>query len=113
MLHCKRAELKICRCDVAPLMQNVPPWVCPPCSYKNDDEDKLHNQFQEECLEKLRGDKGVRMKKVELWENLLDLEGEIEREEKWFCGCGASGKDVAGEGFMICSWCDGEAKMEW
>lgn len=110
-LQTTRAGINICHCDEAPLKYDRAPWVCPPCSKKNDFDDERHNEFQEDCIDKLVGSgKGWTSRRASVLQEFL---GQSERVKKGFCECGVWGKDAKDEGLMVCSWCQGEVKLGW
>lgn len=111
-LNTTLTEIKTCCCDVAPIKDDIVPWVCPPCSYKNDGDDKLHDWFQEGCVHKASGGRRRVKRKARCWEDRVNDEHE-KMKTRGYCGCGEWAKDAAGQGFMVCSWCQGEVKLEW
>lgn len=112
-LRTTRADIKACFCDVAAIKNDKTPWICPPCSYRNETEDQIHDQFQKDCVWKLERNKSRNWKKAEGWQDRI-IEEQKNMEERGFCcECDAWAKDDEGQGFMLCSWCDGEVQAEW
>lgn len=112
-LRTTRAGIKACRCDVAPIKEDKAPWVCPPCSRRNDGNDKAHEWFQEDHVNGRIGGGARRVRrKAKCWEEYIKEEQE-KMKTRGYCGCGKWGKDTEGQGFMLCSWCQGEVRLEW
>lgn len=114
-LRTTRTGIKACLCDVAAIKNDETPCICPPCSYLNEIQDQTHDEFQQNCVRKLEESKNKsrKWKKAKSWQDRI-IEEQRNMEERGFCcECNAWAKDEDGQGFMLCSWCDGEVQPEW